>query len=725
MPAYVTWAIVHLGAWSLMLLASAGAGYLFLRKTQFHSLAERCVFTLSLGLGLWALALFVLGLAGALYRGVILGLTIASAAGTVLHLVRVCKGKRLPSVPSAKDFRKATALLGISLGILAIAYWMLLLLLTQYPPVQWDATSNHLVLAKTYLEQHRIVPVMGVAQPVVPALNHMLFVWGLALRDDILSQMMEHTLLMLVALGLYAWCAREDRRLFGLAAACLWLAHPIIIWLGRAAYTDVGVTCFAFLGVYALGVFWNDRRAAWWYLSMSMLGMAAATKLSGLFFLALGCGFGLFVLAKSATGSMRILRPARKISVSTSVESRSPVRSKSILLGWGLALLIAMPWYGFIGYETGNPLWPVFTEFSQGVWGTPEVQTNFGNMLKFAAGPRTIESFLKLPFDWKYHSERFEAETSPPLSPLMLFWPLAWIVALWSRRVRWWAAWSLAFTVFWFLNAQQFRYWMPALPIAGLALYESIRWFIERFWESAGFHNVVWAVLILFTIAWGSRRIVREALIRGVPPVTASARDEFLARSYSGIIGVKFINEYASRDETVCVIGGSWLNYYFQPRVLDLVGPLYADSRPTFRPASEQRWREWLEINGVTWIFIDHAEPQGLNIPKRDNITSAMEPDYQLVFADSEVWVFRRKPVPPDVHVSLKVISSVYAPPVIVISPDYLANLIRFARASATVSIGESKSILNFHLSASISNPSLSIPVMVTASTDSRPSTWQ
>jgi hypothetical protein len=718
--AYVTWAIVHLGAWGLIFLAAAGAGHIFLRTTPFHSFVERCVFTLSLGLGLWAFALFSLGLAGALHRGVIIGLTIASATATVLYLVHLYQSNRLPHVPSVKDILKPNGLLGIALGILASLYWMLLLLLTQYPPVQWDATSNHLVLAKTYLEQHRIVPVMGVAQPIVPALNHMLFVWGLAMRDDILSQMMEHTLLMLVALGLYAWCAREDRRIFGLAAACSWLAHPIIIWLGRAAYTDVGVTCFAFLGVYALRLFWNDRRAAWWYLAMSMMGMCAATKLSGLFFLGLGCGFGFLALAQSAIGSKLSLRRDRRIVGSTTV-AEPLIGWKSVLAGWVLALLIAVPWYGFIAHETGNPFWPAFTGLSRGAWGSTEVKTNFALMLTFAAGPRTLESFLKLPFDWKYHSERFQAETSPPLSPLMLFWPLAWIVALWSRRVRWWAVWSLAFTVFWFLNAQQFRYWLPALPIAGLALYESLRWFIERFWKSAVLHNLFWAALILFTIAWGSRRIVREALIRGVPPVTASERDEFLGRSYSGISAIKFINDYSSKDETVCVIGGSWLNYYFQPRVLDLVGPLYADSRPTFRQPSDPWWNGWLETNDVTWIFIDHEEPQGLTIPKRDNLTTAVEPDYQLVFADSQVWIFRRKPVPPEVLVNLKDLGSVHAAH----GGRALANLINAARASSDVFMEESNSILNFRLSARRSNPSLSIPVIVIASMASRPRSWQ
>lgn len=720
MLAYVTWAIVHLGAWGLILLAAAGAGHIFLRKYPFHSFVERCVFTLSLGLGLWALALFSLGLAGALHRGVIIGLTMAGAAGTALHLVRLYKTYRLDFIPSIEALRERYGLLGISLGILAIGYWALLLLLTQYPPVQWDATSNHLVLARTCLEQHRIVPVMGVAQPVVPALNHMLFVWGIAIRDDILSQMIEHTLMMLVALGIYAWCVREDRRLFGLAAACLWLAHPIVIWLGRAAYTDVGVTCFAFLGIYALRVFWNDRRAAWWYLSMSMLGMAAATKLSGLFFLALGGCFGFVVLVQSATGSKWFSRRRTQISVSETDESR-PVAAKSIVLGWALALLFATPWYGFIAYETGNPVWPAFAELSRGVWGAPQVQTAFAAMLKFTAVPRTLENFLKLSFDWKYHSERFDAETARPLSPLMLFWPLAWIVALWSRRVRWWAGWALAFTVFWFMNAQQFRYWMPALPMAGLALYEGFRWFIERFSRSTVIHAVFWTALILFTIVWGSRRIVSEALIRGVPPVTASAREEFLGRSYGGISAVNFINQYSTSDETVCVIGGSWLNYYFQPRVLDMVGPLYADKRPTFGRSGDQLWMEWLDNIGVTWIFIDHETPQGLNIPKRDGITSALRPDYELVFADTEVWIFRRKPIPPGLLVNLSGLVSIQAKP----SEGAFANLISLSRASSTVTIGESKSILNFRLSANISNPSLSIPVIFTDSAGCLPSSSQ
>src|SRR5262249_60856447 len=85
---YIAWGFSHLCFWSLMLLSSFGAGGVFLRKCQFHSLAERLVFTIALGMGLWALALFVLGLCGALYGGVIWGLTIAGAAATIFYIIQ-------------------------------------------------------------------------------------------------------------------------------------------------------------------------------------------------------------------------------------------------------------------------------------------------------------------------------------------------------------------------------------------------------------------------------------------------------------------------------------------------------------------------------------------------------------------------------------------------------------------------------------------------------------
>src|SRR5262245_24019029 len=270
---YIAWGVSHLGLWSLMLLSAFGAGGVFLRRFQFHNPAERLVFTLALGMGLWALALFVLGLCGALYVGVIWGLTIVAAAATFVYLIRISLSEwrewmsslRLYVASSWKEYLRPRRMLVFGVAALSLAYAGLLLLAAWYPPMHWDALAGHLPLAHQFLTEHRIVALLGGgAFPLLPALNHMLFAWAMALKDDVLAQMVEFTFLTLTSLGLFTWGARQRRPWLGLAAAALWLSHPLVLWLGESAYVDVGVTCFAFLGVYALRVFWERQDNGGW-----------------------------------------------------------------------------------------------------------------------------------------------------------------------------------------------------------------------------------------------------------------------------------------------------------------------------------------------------------------------------------------------------------------------------------------------------------------------------
>src|SRR5262245_49575331 len=347
---YLAWGVSHLGLWLLMLLSAYGAGNVFLRKCHFITFAERLAFTLGLGMGLVALALFVLGLCGALYAGVIWGLTIAAAVGTVLYLFRqarlsVSLSPRLFVSLSWKDYLQRRRLLVYGVAAVALAYAGLLLLAAWYPPMHWDALAGHLPIARQYLIEHRVVALRGGAFPLLPALNHMLFAWALALKDDILAQMVEYTFLTLTSLGLFAWGQRQQEPLLGLAAAALWLSHPLVLWLGESAYVDVGMTCFAFLGVYAMRVFWdkcglriadcglriaeggtkkaglsesinpqsairdpqpnpqsairNPQSIAWWLLASALFGMAAGTKMPALFFVGAGAALGFWARVRS------------------------------------------------------------------------------------------------------------------------------------------------------------------------------------------------------------------------------------------------------------------------------------------------------------------------------------------------------------------------------------------------------------------------------------------
>src|SRR6266404_337508 len=538
---YTIWAIVHLGALGLMLLCAGGMGNIFLRKCRFQNLAERIVFTTAAGLGICAMVLFVLGLLRILYQPVIQVLTAAGAIAAVLsflysykrsrsnkrsveHSLGVHEHKQNLSNWHRKDFYTRRRVVKGLLILLAVGYWVVLMMAAQFPPVVWDSISQHLIVAREFLAQHRLVVLLGIAQPILPALNHMLFTWALALQDDILAQMVERTFSMLTAVGLYAWGKRQAQAALGYAAAALWLAHPLVRLLSKTAYVDIAITCFVFLGIYALRLFWDDRDVRWWYLGMALLAMGAGVKLPGLFFLGIATLFGLWVMMRSYISSLR--RGRAKEDYEYGGEEHR-FTWKPLILGGTLALLILIPWYGFIGYVTGNPLWPAAARYSRGVWGAPWVVKDV-HMLSKAGVEQTLGNFLTLSIDWLRHPERYNAELSQSLFPLIVIWPLAWIVAIFNRSVRWWTLWALVFTVFWFLQAPLLRYWLPVLPIAGLALCESIQWILEKIRIPAWFRNAAWlsaGVFFLLSSLYGVYGEVKEL---GLPPVTPAAREGFL-----------------------------------------------------------------------------------------------------------------------------------------------------------------------------------------------------
>ena len=92
----------------------------------------------------------------------------------------------------------------------------------------------------------------------------------------------------------------------------------------------------------------------------------------------------------------------------------------------------------------------------------------------------------------------------------------------------------------------------------------------------------------------------------------------------------------------VCVLSASWLNYYFNQRVIDLRGSLYGFRKPTFKWPNDQLWTDWMAYENVEWLLV-YYQARELDIPKQDPSTNPFWPNYQLVFANDDTWVFRRK----------------------------------------------------------------------------------
>jgi len=355
------------------------------------------------------------------------------------------------------------------------------------------------------------------------------------------------------------------------------------------------------------------------------------------------------LLAIGVWGFKERRRKAQK-SVLNQADS-NPIKVTALIAGWAVCLAIIAPWYGFIFFHTGNPVWPAFAQFSRGVWGSPAIVESMKAILTNSAEPRTITSFLTLSLKWYTQAGNFGIGIPTPINPLVIIWPITWVVAVWNREVRWWTIWALLFTLYWFFSAQDLRYWLPGLPLSGIALFESLRWMINRTrivrWSPA-----LYLLLALSSIYWGGRYMMPITIARSPPPVTAEEREGWLSR-LGGYDAAAYINRHTKQGDVVALVYGTWLAYHLKPPVFDLFGFLQSGERqfPSYSWPEDQQWIRWIESHNANWILVIHdGAPDYVRIPKADPAAKPFWPDYELVYSRRGAWVFRQKPLPQHVE---------------------------------------------------------------------------
>jgi hypothetical protein len=631
--AYSKWALAHLFVWIIMILAAGGPGAAALRRVRFHSWLERGVFAVALGFGIWSTIIFCLGLAGLIYTQVIWAMTLISAFGTLAVLARRWRGILPPLHATVKSFRKPDLQL-IAFSFLAMAtigYILFLATDALYPPTQWDAIGNHLVIARAYLLEHRLVVVRGTPNQIIQALNHLLFTWALALEDDLTAQLIEFTFLILSAAGLFTYFHRRGLPFYGLAASFLWVLHPLVTWLATSAYIDVGLACYVFLGLYALLLFKEGENANWLYLALALLAMAAGVKLSGIFFISLAASYALWCLI------------------------RGRLSFQQAMAGWCIGFLVTLPWYGFLLYHTGNPLYPMFPQFNRGEWAigaakAVKAQSDFFNAVGL---PKTIKGFLRLPYFLTFGQSAFFMDHNLGYLRAVGLWPLIFIFAIWKPSLRWWSFWILAYTIFWFSSASYLRYWLPVVPLVGLAFCESAALIANRKITPQFLKSSAAAALVVFAgysfLLLGNR--TAEKLRSTPPPTNKSERREFLTGiGFGGYAGVTYINERATPGEAAFIIYGSYLNYYLTPKVIGFEPWLYVlhGTKTLGWAITPKHWKE-IESTRPTWIYILHQgnlPPAGQPYENDPNYKDSPMPQYQLVYADIDGYAFHIKPLP-------------------------------------------------------------------------------
>ena len=542
----------------LIVFASYVAGRRLTSGFSYHSFIEKFVLCTGLGLGLLASLVFFVGVSGWLTGTVLVGLP------ALMFLMGAGMGREL-----AGDWRVVRGwMAGRHRSFLAAAMLLVLsapiFILALYPPTGFDATMTHLAIAKHYLRQNAVIPAPYLRWSVMPQLNQMLFTLALRLYDDIAAQLTQFAMMVLIALALYAGGRRLLSRSAGLWAVGLWLAHPMVIFLGASAYVDIGLTLFLLLGSYALFNWRCEESTRWLILAAVFSGFAAGSKYTALFFVGL---FGMVV----AWRSFRRRRAAWLVTYGV------------------VTLAAAAPWYLYNYHYTGNPLFPFMAElFGYSFWSAEDLGAQLTEFRSHGRG-RGLVDFILLPWNLAFHQTSFHVDV--PLFPSYLPAIPILFYGLSSRYVRWLVLLVLVYLVFWFRGAQELRYLVPATPYLALAtsmaLVLTLRKLPGRACGEVLTRRMAPAVLIfLLLIAPGLLYAVLTIRMQGSFPVSAAERDNYLDERLLSYPALRYLNGVKGSDYTVYVyqsermayfVDGQFRGDWFGParfeKILDVKGP--------------------------------------------------------------------------------------------------------------------------------------------------------
>lgn len=289
------------------------------------------MFALSLLIGIYSYSVFVLGLLGILYPNFIFAVTLCFAAAVLLLV------------------RKERIQIGLKTRFARIIFFIFLLqslvnlIGVLGPELSFDALWYHLTLPKIYLSNHSIFYIPGglLYYSVMPKLTEMLYIPALAFNSEVMAKFVHFLFGILTAFAIYKISRKYFDQKIALLAGIIFYSNLVVAWESITAYIDLARTFFEVMALWGF-LNWMEKKERKWLLeSAVMLGLAISTKL-----LAIGSIF--IFLALLVYGIFK----ERKETLGLSI---------SILIYFAVSISIALPWFVFAFVNTGNPVYPLFT----------------------------------------------------------------------------------------------------------------------------------------------------------------------------------------------------------------------------------------------------------------------------------------------------------------------------------------------------------------------------
>jgi 4-amino-4-deoxy-L-arabinose transferase-like glycosyltransferase len=232
-------------------------------------------------------------------------------------------------------------LLAICIGFLAAV-----------PPVSRDALTHHLAIPKLYLQHGGIFELSHIPFSYYPMNLDLLYLIPLYFGNDVLPKYI-HFLFALFTAGLLYWYLKNRLSTsYALFTALFFLSMPVIVKLSITVYVDLGLVFFSAAALIYLLV-WAESKYKAKYLLLSAIscGLALGTKYNGLVILFL----------------LTLLTPILYLR-----NEREHPFAQSKAIGYAgffliIAILVFSPWMIRNAIWTGNPIYPLYNRYFQGV----------------------------------------------------------------------------------------------------------------------------------------------------------------------------------------------------------------------------------------------------------------------------------------------------------------------------------------------------------------------
>ncbi len=448
------------------------------------------MFGIAISIGIYSYIIFLLALLGFLNKKIIFLTTILYLVILILLRKKINK-KKVP--PKEKKYLSVGVVEKLML-LITIASSAVVLPGILSPEIAFDALWYHLTLPKIYLDNSQMVFIPGglLYYSTMPKLTEMLYTVALSFSDERLAKAIHAGFGVLTVVATYKLTREYLEKRFALLAVIILLGNIVLLWEATTAYIDLARMFFELMSFWAFLRWYKTRERKWFIESAVLMGLAISTKLIAISSLIIITSM-IWFLSKNATSWSKMKMIAQYSLV---------------------AIFIASPWFVFSLLHTGNPFYPLFSQY---------YQVNFSLS-------------LINPFSFFYDVILLFTQSPDPISPIyLILFPL--IISkrkLFNNEKAILLIYGIVSLVIWYLLPRTGggRFFLPYLPVYSLVAAMTISLLP---YKSFLFKYMIGIVILLLIVSLSYRGL---ASTRYIPYILRQeSKHEFLIKNLNYSFG--------------------------------------------------------------------------------------------------------------------------------------------------------------------------------------------